>query len=111
MGSQVVTGHQYLGGFIGDREVEKKWLAGKITGWAESLETLTGVCHKHPQSAYAGLQKSLHQEWAFVQRVNLGIGDAFVPMEKALWETFVPALLEGVGEGAPERGSTRLKVK
>ena len=29
---QVVKGHRYLVGFIGDREAEKRWLAGKITG-------------------------------------------------------------------------------
>ena len=39
VGIQVVTGHRYLGGFMGDREAEKRWLAGKITGWAESLAT------------------------------------------------------------------------
>ena len=72
----MVTGHCYLGGFIGDREAEERWLGEKSTGWAESVEILAGVSRKHPQSAYAGLQKSLQQEWAFVQRVILGIGDA-----------------------------------
>ena len=46
-----------------------------------------------------------------MQWFNPGIGDAFVPVERALQETFVPALLEGLGEGAPERGVTRLPVK
>ena len=59
IGIQVVTRYRHLGGFIGDREAEKRWMAGKITGWAESVETLSGVYRKHPQSAYAGLQKSL----------------------------------------------------
>ena len=58
-GIKVVTGHRYLGGFIGGSEAEKKWLAGKVTGWAESVETLVGVSRKHLHSAYAGLQKSL----------------------------------------------------
>ena len=83
----------------------------KITGWAESVETLAGASRKHPQSAYSGLQKSLQQDWAFVQRVTPGISDAFSPAEKALRETFVMALFEGLGEGAPERGVTRLLVK
>ena len=50
-----------------------------------------------------------------MQRVNPGIGDAFGdafgPVEKALQETFVPALFEGLGDGAPERGVTRLPEK
>ena len=56
----------------------------KDNGESESLDILSGVSCKHPHSAYAGLQKSLQQEWAFVQRVTPGIGDAFGPVEKAL---------------------------
>ena len=111
MGIKVVTGNRHIGGFIGESEAEKRWLARKVTGWAESVETLAGVYRKHRQSAYAGLQKSLQQEWAFVQRVTLGIGNAFGPKEMAMKETFVPALFEGLGEGAPERGITCLPVK
>ena len=69
---RVVTGHRYLGSFIGDVEAERKWLKEKVQGWTESVSVLAEVAHKHPQSAYAGLQKSLQQEWAFVQRVTPG---------------------------------------
>ena len=84
MGIQVVTGHQYLGGFIGDREAEKRWLSRKITGWANSVETLLGVSRKYPQSAYAKLHYSFQQEWAFMQLVILSIGNAFGLVENAL---------------------------
>ena len=56
------------------------------------VKTLSGVARKHPQSAYSGLQKSLKQEWAFVQRVTPNIGDDFCPVEEALRETFIPDL-------------------
>ena len=46
-----------------------------------------------------------------MQRVTPGIGNAFVPVEKALQEIFLPALFKGLGEGSPERGFTRLPVK
>ena len=42
-----------------------------------------------------------------MQRVIPGIVDAFGPVEKALRETFVPALFECLREGAPERGVTK----
>ena len=48
MGIKVVTGHQYPVGFIGDIEAEKRWLARKVVGYSESMETLAGVSHKHP---------------------------------------------------------------
>ena len=75
------------------------------------METLEEVSHKHPQSSYDRQQKSLHQDWAFVQQVTPGIGDAFGPLEKALQETFVQELFEGLGEGVLERGVNRLPVK
>ena len=86
LGIRVVTGHQYLGGFLGDVLAEKEWLGKKVEGWTESIATLAGVSLKPPQSAYAGLKKSLQQEWAFVQRVTPGVGAAFGPVEEALRE-------------------------
>ena len=64
---KIVTGSRYLGGFVGERGAERQWVKTKVEGWAESVKTLDGVARKHPQSAYASLQKSLQQEWEFVQ--------------------------------------------
>ena len=96
MGIQVVTGSRYLGGFVGEREAEASWIKERVNGWAESVRTLAGVACKHPQSAYSGLQKSLHQEWAFVHRVTPGIGDAFGPVEEEIKTAFLPELFNGV---------------
>ena len=111
IGIWVVKGHRYLGCDIRDREAERICLKEKIQGWMESVAILSGVSRKHPQYAYAGLQKSLQQEWDFVQRVTSGVGDSFGPVEEAIKETFVPALFEGLQEGVPDRGVTVLPVK
>ena len=92
IGIRLVTGHRYLGGYIREAEAERGWLRDKIQGWTDSVKILAGVAHKHPQSAYAGLQNSLQQEWAFVQRVTPGVGHAFGPVEVELKEIFVPEL-------------------
>ena len=86
-------------------------MADKVRGWTESVKNLSGVARKQPQSSYAVLQKSLQQKWAFVQRVTPGIGDAFGPVEEEIAKAFLPALFEGVGDGAPGRAITRLPVK
>ena len=92
MGMKVVDGRRYLGGFISDRDAETTWLDKKVQGWEESVRTLSGVARKHQQSAYYGLKKSLQQEWEFMQRVTPDIGYAFGPVEKALRDSFMPAL-------------------
>ena len=63
------------------------------------MKTLAGVARKHPQSAYAGLQKSLQQEWAFLQRVTPGIDNAFRPVEEEIAKAFLPELFVGAGDG------------
>ena len=85
-----------MGGFIGDAAAEREWLKEKLQRWTELVRILAGVAHNHPQSAYAGLLKSLQQEWYFVQRVTPGVGEAFGPVEEALREIFVPALFRGL---------------
>ena len=75
------------------------------------MKTLSGVTLNHPQSAYAGLKKSLQQEWALVQRVTPGIGDAFGPMEEVLRGTFLLALFQVLGEVTSGRGFTCLPLK
>ena len=96
MGIQVVTGSRYLGGFVVEREADARWIQENVEGWTESVRTLSGVSCKHPQSAYVGLQKSLQQEWAFMQRVTPVIGDAFGPVEEEIATVFLPELFKGV---------------
>ena len=59
------------------------------------MATLAGVACHHPQTKYAGLQKSLQKEWFFVQRVTLGTGMEFQVVEDELRDTFLPALFQG----------------
>ena len=48
LGIRVVTGHRYLGGFIGNVEAERDWLREKVQGWTESANVLSGVVQNHP---------------------------------------------------------------
>ena len=47
LGIRVVMGHRYLGGYIGDREMERSWLKANITGLTESVSILAQVAQKH----------------------------------------------------------------
>ena len=46
-----------------------------------------------------------------MQRVTLGLGDYFEPVEEDIATTFLPTLFKGVGDGAPGRAITRMPVK
>ena len=68
---------------------------GKLEGWRDSVATLARVARRHPQTAYAGLQKSLHQECAFVQRVTPDTGMDFQMVEDELRDIFLLDFFQG----------------
>ena len=70
----------------------------------------TGVAGRHPQTAYEGLQKSLHQEWNFMQHVTPGIGTVFQIVEDQMHEVFLPAILKGATSHIPGRAVTGMQV-
>jgi hypothetical protein len=89
---KVTTGSRYLGSFIGEDDALRSWLLEKTKNWEEAVADLASVAPNFPQTAYSGLQKSLQQEWQFVQRVTKGIGHEFQDVELALAKTFLPTL-------------------
>ena len=111
MGIKIITWSHYLGGLVGNRKTENIWMAEKVQGWIEFVKTLLGVACKHSQYDYGGLQKSLQQEWAFVQQFTPNTGDSFVLVEQVLRDIFITALYQGLGEGTPGRGITHLPMK
>jgi hypothetical protein len=74
---KVVTGCRHLGAFIGDKAEQREWVEEKAQTWADGVLELSKVVGRHPQAAHAGLQKSLQQEWQFLQRVTNGLSDEF----------------------------------
>ena len=51
------------------------------------------VARRYPQTAYAGMTRSLQCEWQYLQRVLPNASDVFKPLEEALRSHFLPALL------------------
>jgi hypothetical protein len=94
---KVVTGCRCLGGFVGDKAEQREWVEEKAQTWADGVLELSKVVGRHPQAAHAGLQKSLQQEWQFLQRVTNALSDEFEVVEEALAKKFLPSLF-GNGE-------------
>jgi hypothetical protein len=99
-----------VGGFLGTEEALNQWLELKIQQWVLGVKSLAQVTRRYPQTAYAGLAMSLQQEWQYLQRVVTGCGTAFQPIEDALWDVFIPALLQGV-PAETQRKLTSLAVR
>jgi hypothetical protein len=90
---KVQTGSRYLGGYIGSKVDRDLWVQEKVSFWTSAMTDLAFTAISHPQTAFAGLQKSLQHEWQFVQRVIDDIGDCFFDIEDSITNIFLPALL------------------
>ena len=77
---QIVTGTQYLGGYVGLREQEMDWIKEKLAAWDTNISWMAEVAHFKPQLAYIGLQRSLQAKWIFVQRVTADMHEQFLPL-------------------------------
>ena len=82
-----------------------------MEGLRASVAIMDGVAGNHPHTAYMDLQKSLHQEWDFVQHVTLEIEMAFQPIEDALRNAFLPDLFKGSTSQIPRRAVTGMPCK
>ena len=112
LGFELKTGDRFLGGFLGETSTRDQWLKNKISDWVFGVQELARVAQSYPQTAYAGLQKSLQQEWQYLQRVTADIADHFSPIEKAICDDFLPALFgEPCLEDSYRRPLAALPVK
>ena len=62
--------------------------------WTRGVTSLGKIVSQFPQTAYAVLVRSLQNKWNYLQRVTSGSGDLYKPIEKAIREKLLPALLD-----------------
>ena len=56
-------GHRYVGGFVGSGEAEAAWVDPQVQQWIEGVYSLAKAAQRYPQTAYAGLSRSLQAKW------------------------------------------------
>ena len=78
---------------IGSEEDKTKFVEGKVKEWAKAVKLLARVATKYPQTAYAGFCFCLQNEWQYLQRVVSDTGPFFAPVEEAIRQDFILALL------------------
>ena len=94
-GISVVSGHRFLGRFIGDSDSTRQFVQSKVTEWISCIMELSKAAEKYPQAAFSALSKSLQFEWTYLQRVVSDCSAAFAPVWDAPNTFFWPAVFEG----------------
>ncbi len=68
-------------------------MSSKIAGWVKDVNQLSDIAKEDPHVAYAGFTKGLAHRWSYIQRTIPGISDLFIPLEEAIRNNFVPAIV------------------
>lgn len=95
---------------VGSSDSQLSFVEEKVTEWVHHLSRLSQIATKQPQDAYVAFTKSLSQEWSYLQRVVPECDSAFLPIEKAINDVFLPKLF-GCEFSTDERQVFTLPVK
>ena len=87
-------GRRYVGGFVGSKAMERKWVEEKVEDWVSGVRALARIAKRYPQTAYTGFVVSLQSEWQYNCRAVPGVGKLLQPVEDGIVGDFTPALLD-----------------
>ena len=65
----------------------------KVREWKAELQELAKIAITEPQCAYFGFITSLSKKWLYLSRTTPKIAEYLQPLEKAISEIFIPALV------------------
>ena len=72
---------------------KEKYVSEKIIKWVEDVEELARLAVDEPQAVYSCYTKAISHRWSYVQRTIPGIRHLFIPLEEAIKEKLIPAII------------------
>ena len=110
LGIRIVTGHRYLGGFIGDSSQRTLFVQKKVNSWVDHVRVFSDIAVTQPQLAYVAVTRSLQHEWMFLLRVLKDCESLFCDLEFELASSFLPVIF-GVEVSPAKRGLFSLPLR
>ena len=93
-GVKITTeGERQMGAVIGSNEFKLQYIGNKVAKWVQDVLTLAEIAKDEPQLAYSSFTKSISHRWTYIQRTVPDIAQLFEPLENAIRESLIPALI------------------
>ncbi len=86
-------GERHMGAVIGSHDFKEQYVTNKINKWVNDIEELTIIAKEEPQAVYSCYVKAVSHRWNYVQRTIPNIEHLFAPLEDAIREKLIPALV------------------
>ena len=101
-GINIVSGHRFLGGFVGDESSFESYVRGQVSSWTTLIDQLLLVATEDPQAAYCAFTRSIQNKWLYLQRVLPDCTDYFQPIEDLIADKLIPTIF-GCESSSTER--------
>ena len=86
-------GERHMGAVIGSKEFKETYVTNKVNKWVEDVAELSALAKEEPQAVYSCFTKAICHRWTYVQRTIPNIEHLFQPLESAIRDNFIPALI------------------
>ena len=86
-------GKRHVGAALGCDDFKTEFIKKKVEKWTGDVIEIANIAKEEPQAALSAYNTGLSQRWTFVQRTMKGIAPLFMPIEDAIRETLIPALI------------------
>ena len=86
-------GQRHLGAAIGTDEFKKQYVKSKVDKWIKDVEKISLFAEDEPQAALSAYSKGVSCRWQYLQRTVPNISELFRPLESAIRNKFIPALI------------------
>ena len=87
------SGERHLGAVIGSEEFRNEYVRQKVQSWVDDVTQLSSIAKDEPQLAYSAFTKALCMRWSFMQRTIPNIAHLFQPLEEAINDKLIPAII------------------
>ena len=78
---------------------QKQYIKNKVKGWVKDFQLLSNYTQDDPQAAYSTFTTGLCSRWTHFQRTVLDMCELFEPLENAIKDQLIPAL---IGQGVSD---------
>ena len=88
-----LQGRPYLGSALGTTEYKAAYIESKIKLWIADIEQLSVIAQTEPHAAYHGYINGISKKWLYLLRTLNISQELLAPLEVAIKESFIPALV------------------
>ena len=86
-------GERLLGSVIGTESFREQYIKNKVESWVKDLQSLSKYAQHDPQTACTAFTKNVSSRWTHFQRTVPNASELFEPLENAIRDQLIPALV------------------